>query len=75
MNLRPWKMPLGKVRYCYEQFNHKEEYPKDWKKKGKMGFKKKGDKPSRFKNYGKSSRMSLPTKSVNQQKLSISEWK
>jgi hypothetical protein len=31
-----------------------------------MGFKKKGAKPSRFKNYGKSSRMSFPTKSMNQ---------
>jgi hypothetical protein len=33
---------IQKARYCYEQFNHKEEYPKDWKKKGKLGFKKKG---------------------------------
>jgi hypothetical protein len=58
---------IQKARYCYEQFNHKAEYPKDWKKKGKLGFKKKGVKPSKFKNYGKSSKMRFPTKSVNQQ--------
>jgi hypothetical protein len=58
---------IQKARYCYEQLNHKEEHPKEWKKKSKMGFKKKGVKPSRFKNYGKGSRMSFPTKSVNQQ--------
>jgi hypothetical protein len=32
-----------------------------------LGFKKKGFKPSRFKNLGESSRMSLPSRSVYQQ--------
>jgi hypothetical protein len=38
----------------------------DWKKKGKLGFKKKEFKSSKFKNDGKISKMSLPTKSVYQ---------
>jgi len=58
---------IHKARYYYEQFNHKEEYPKDWKKKGKIGFKNKEVKPSKFKNYGKSSKMRFTTKSLNQQ--------
>jgi hypothetical protein len=58
---------IQKARYCYEQLNHKEEPPKEWKKKNKIGFKKMGVKPSRFKNFGKNPRMGFPTKSVNQQ--------
>jgi hypothetical protein len=43
------------------------EYPKDWNNKGKLGFKNKEVKPSKFKNYGKNSKMSFPTRNVNQQ--------
>ena len=39
----------------------------DWKKRSSLGFKKKGFKSPRFKNYGKGSRMRLPTRSVYQQ--------
>jgi hypothetical protein len=60
---------IWKARYCYEKLNHKEEHPKEWKKKSKMGFKKKGVKPSRFKNYRKGSKMIFPKRSVNQQKF------
>jgi hypothetical protein len=55
---------IRKVRYCYEKFKNKIEPHKHWKKKSTSGFKKKGFKPSRFKSYGKGSKMSLPTKSV-----------
>jgi hypothetical protein len=48
---------IQKERYCYEQFKNKTEPHKDWKKKNNSGFKKKGFKPSRFKNHGKISRM------------------
>ena len=46
------------------QFKNKTKPHKDWKKKSGLGFKKKGFKPSIFKNHGKGSKMSLPTKSV-----------
>jgi hypothetical protein len=52
--------------YCYEQFSNKTEPREDWKKKSSLGFKKKGFKSSRFKNYGKGSMMRLPTRSVYQ---------
>jgi hypothetical protein len=58
---------IQKENYYYEQFKSKEEPHKDWKKKIKLGFKKKGFKSSIFKNHGKISKMSLPTKSVYQQ--------
>jgi hypothetical protein len=53
--------------YCYEQFGIQTKLHEDWKNKISSGFKKKGFKSSRFKNYGKGSRMSLPTRSVYQQ--------
>jgi hypothetical protein len=56
-----------KARYFYEQFKSKTEPHEDWKKKNNSGFKKKGFKPSKFKNLGKRYRRSLPTKSVYQQ--------
>jgi hypothetical protein len=58
---------IRKESYYYEQFKHKAEPPKDWKKERKLGFKKKGFKPSRFKNHGKGSKMTLPAKSVYRQ--------
>jgi hypothetical protein len=57
---------IRKARYCYEQFGHQTEPHKDWKQKNSVGFKKKGFKSPRFKNYRKDSRMSLPTQSVHQ---------
>jgi hypothetical protein len=54
------------VRYCYEQFGSKTRPHEDWKKKTSLGFKKKGFKSSIFNNYGKVSRMNLPTRSVYQ---------
>jgi hypothetical protein len=39
----------------------------DWKNKSSLVFKKNGLKPSRFKNHGKGSKMSLPTKNVYKQ--------
>jgi hypothetical protein len=57
---------IQKEMYCYEKFKHKTKPNKDWKKKGKLGYKKKGFKSSRFKNHGKIPKMSLPTKSVYQ---------
>jgi hypothetical protein len=50
--------------YCYQKFKNKTKPHEDWKKKSSSGFKKKGFKPSRFKSYGKGSKMSLPTESV-----------
>jgi hypothetical protein len=58
---------IRKERYYYEKFKHRTEPRRDWKKESKLGFKKNGFKPSRFKNHGKGSNMSLPTKSVYQQ--------
>jgi hypothetical protein len=55
------------VGYCYEQFGNKTGPHEDWKKRSILGFKKKGFKSSRFKNYGKVSRMRLPTRSMYQQ--------
>jgi hypothetical protein len=57
---------IWKVRYCYEQFEKKTGPHEDWKKRSSSRFKKKGFKSSGFKNYGKGSRMSLPTRSVHQ---------
>jgi hypothetical protein len=51
---------IRKARYYYEQFKHRVEPHKDWKKERKLGFKKKGFKPSRFRNHGRGSKMSLP---------------
>jgi signal recognition particle subunit SEC65 len=58
---------IQKARYYYEHFKNKEKPHKDWKKKSKLGFKKKGFKSSILKNHGKRSKMSLPTKSAYQQ--------
>jgi hypothetical protein len=55
---------IRKERYFYEQFKSKTEPRKDWKKKDNLGFKKKGFKPSKFKNSGKISRMSLHARNV-----------
>jgi hypothetical protein len=55
---------IRKERYFYEQFKSKTEPREDWKNKNNSEFKNKGIKPSKFKNPGKSSRMSLPAKSV-----------
>ena len=60
---------VWKVRYCYEKFKNKTKPHEDWKKKNNSGFKKKGFKPSRFKNYGKGYKMIFPTMSVYQQKI------
>jgi hypothetical protein len=57
---------IRKSRYCHEKLKNKEGPHRDWKKKSKSRFKKKGFKSSRFKNHGKSSKMRLPTKSVYQ---------
>jgi hypothetical protein len=57
---------VRKEMYFYEQFKNKKNPHEDWKKKNNSGFKK-GFKSSIFKNHGKSSRMSLPTRSVYQQ--------
>jgi hypothetical protein len=57
---------IKKARYCYEQFGNKIEPHEEWKKKNSSGFKKKGFKSSRIRNYAKGSRTSLPTKSVYQ---------
>jgi hypothetical protein len=57
---------IWKEMYFYEKFRSKKKPRKDWKKKSSLGFKKMGFKSSRFKSYGKDSRMSLPTRSVYQ---------
>jgi hypothetical protein len=54
------------VRYCYEMFRNKTRPHEDSKKRNSLRFKKKGFKSSIFKNYGKGSMMSLPTRSVYQ---------
>jgi hypothetical protein len=36
---------INKERYCYDKFKHKEEPHKDWKKKSKLRFHRKGLKP------------------------------
>jgi hypothetical protein len=53
--------------YYYEQFRNNTKPCEDLKKKNSLGFKRKGFKSSRFKNFGKGSRMSLPTRSVYHQ--------
>jgi hypothetical protein len=58
---------IRKPRYFYEQFKSNIEPHEDWKKKNNLGFKNMGFKPSKFKNPSKSSRMSLPSRSVYQQ--------
>jgi hypothetical protein len=58
---------IREERYYYEKFKNKAEPHKDWRKKSNLGFKKRGFKSSIFKNHGKISKMSLPTKSVYQQ--------
>jgi hypothetical protein len=58
---------IRKSRYFYEKFKNKTEPHEDWKRKINSGLKKKGFKPSIFKNYGKGFQMILPTKSVYQQ--------
>jgi hypothetical protein len=58
---------IWKARYCYEQFESKTRPHEDWKKKSSARFQKKRFNSSRFKNYGKYSRGSLPARSVYQQ--------
>jgi hypothetical protein len=58
---------IRKARYCYEKFKNKTKLHEYWKKKNNLGFKKNRFKSSIFKNHGKSSRMSLPNRSVYQQ--------
>jgi hypothetical protein len=61
---KPLEDTMHKAMYCYEKLKNKTEPHEDGKKKSNLRFKKKGFKPSSFQNHGKSSKMSLPTKSV-----------
>jgi hypothetical protein len=58
---------IQKARYCYEQSGSQTKPHEYWKKKNSLRFKENGFKSSRFKNYRKGYRMSLPTRSVYQQ--------
>jgi hypothetical protein len=62
-----WWEDLRNVKGIHEKDLSWKQFKKHFKKKSSSGFKKKGFKSSRFKNYGKDSRMSLPTRSVYQQ--------
>jgi hypothetical protein len=62
-----WREDLRNVKGIHEKDFSWKQFKKHFKKKSSLGFKKKGFKSSRFKKYGKDSRMSLPTRSVNQQ--------
>ena len=68
--LKTLEYTIQKARYYYRQFKSQIEPYEDWKKKSGPGFNKKGFKSSRFKNYGKYSRGSLPARSVYQQNFS-----
>jgi hypothetical protein len=55
------------VKGIHEKDFSWKQFKKHFKKKSSLVFKKKGFKSSKFKKYGKDSRMILPTRSVNQQ--------
>jgi hypothetical protein len=39
-----------KAKCCYDQSKHRQEPLKDWKRRDKLGFQRKGFKPSQYKN-------------------------
>jgi hypothetical protein len=41
---------IRKAKCCYDQSKHKQEPLTDWRRKNKIGFQKKGFKPSQYKN-------------------------
>jgi hypothetical protein len=58
---------IRKEKCCYDQSKPEMEHNKVWKKKDKMGLKRKGFKSSRFKNSGKNTKSSFPTRSAQHQ--------
>jgi hypothetical protein len=60
---------IRKEKRCYDRSKHEMEHNKVWKKKEKMGLKRKGFKSSIFNNYGKNIKSSFPTRSAQHQKF------
>jgi hypothetical protein len=55
---------IRKEKCCYEQSKPEMEHNKVWKKKDKMGLKRKGFKSSKFKNYGRNTKSIFSTRSA-----------
>ena len=55
-----------KAKCFYDQSNHKQEPPKDWKMKEKHGFQKKEFKYFSYKNSRKGAQLGQPSTSVDQ---------
>jgi hypothetical protein len=58
---------IWKVKCCYDQSKHKHESSKNWKRKDKNGFQKKGFKSFPRKNSGKDAQLGQPSRSADQQ--------
>jgi hypothetical protein len=58
---------IRKAKCCYDQSKHRQEPSKDWKRKGKSGFQKKGFKSFSYKSSRKGAQLGQPSRSVHQQ--------
>jgi hypothetical protein len=58
---------IRKAKCCYDRSRYKKEPSKDWKRKDKNGFQKKGIKSFPYKNSKKGSQFGQPSISVHQQ--------
>ena len=61
---------IRKEKCCYNESKHKHESSKDWKRKDKSGFHKKGFNYFPRKNSGKEAQSGWPSRSVHQQEIS-----
>jgi hypothetical protein len=61
---------IHKDKCFYDESKHKHESPKDWKRKDKSGFQKKGFKSFPLNNYEKYAQSVQPSRSVHQQNFS-----
>ena len=61
---------IRKAKVYYDESNHKHDYSKDWKRKDKSGFHKKGFNSFPYNNSGKDAQTGQPGRSVHQQNFS-----
>jgi hypothetical protein len=60
---------IRKVKFSYDQSKHRKEPLRDWKRKDKTRFQKKGFKPYQYKNSKKGDQFGHPRRSMHQQKF------
>jgi hypothetical protein len=66
---------IQKAKCCYDQSKHKQEPSKDWKRKDKSGFQKKGFKSFPIQEFQERCTVGSTKQKCASTKFSISKWK